>query len=105
MNIADYGDNYLLHVCEEDECMNRTKILNTRNYFYVLIFLIHLTFIIPTSTAISYGHKLCASVMVFPSMQKVFMSDGIYFILLDIWGSRVVRWCWVTFQCRGVLQF
>ena len=21
------------------------------------------------------------------------------------WGGRVVRWCWVNFQCRGVLQF
>ena len=20
-------------------------------------------------------------------------------------GCRVVRWCWVNFQCRGVLQF
>ena len=20
-------------------------------------------------------------------------------------GGRVVPWCWVTFQCRGVLQF
>ena len=20
-------------------------------------------------------------------------------------GGRVVRWCWVNFQCRGVLQF
>ena len=20
-------------------------------------------------------------------------------------GRRVVRWCWVNFQCRGVLQF
>ena len=20
------------------------------------------------------------------------------------WGGRVVRWCWVNFQCRGVLQ-
>ena len=20
-----------------------------------------------------------------------------------IWGGRVVRWCWVTFRCRGVL--
>ena len=20
-------------------------------------------------------------------------------------GGRVVRWCWVPFQCRGVLQF
>ena len=19
------------------------------------------------------------------------------------WGGRVVRWCWVNFQCRGVL--
>ena len=23
----------------------------------------------------------------------------------DIVGVRVVRWCWVNFQCRGVLQF
>ena len=21
-----------------------------------------------------------------------------------LWGGRVVRWCWVNFQCRGVLQ-
>ena len=21
------------------------------------------------------------------------------------WGGQVVRWCWVNFQCRGVLQF
>ena len=20
-------------------------------------------------------------------------------------GARVVRWCWVNFKCRGVLQF
>ena len=20
-------------------------------------------------------------------------------------GGRMVRWCWVNFQCRGVLQF
>ena len=20
-----------------------------------------------------------------------------------LWGGRVVRWCWVNFQCRGVL--
>ena len=24
---------------------------------------------------------------------------------LEIVGGRVVRWCWVNFQCRGVLQF
>ena len=24
---------------------------------------------------------------------------------LDDGGGRVVRWCWVNFQCRGVLQF
>ena len=23
----------------------------------------------------------------------------------DVVGGRVVRWCWVNFQCRGVLQF
>ena len=27
------------------------------------------------------------------------------FSSLSIWGGRVVRWCWVNFQCRGVLQF
>ena len=25
--------------------------------------------------------------------------------ILSLWGGRVVRWCWVNFQCRGVLQF
>ena len=25
-------------------------------------------------------------------------------IYCDIRGGRVVRWCWVNFQCRGVLQ-
>ena len=25
--------------------------------------------------------------------------------LREIVGGRVVRWCWVNFQCRGVLQF
>ena len=25
--------------------------------------------------------------------------------LLYLRGGRVVRWCWVNFQCRGVLQF
>ena len=24
---------------------------------------------------------------------------------LEHGGGRVVRWCWVNFQCRGVLQF
>ena len=24
---------------------------------------------------------------------------------VDHGGGRVVRWCWVNFQCRGVLQF
>ena len=24
---------------------------------------------------------------------------------LDVGGGRVVRWSWVNFQCRGVLQF
>ena len=24
---------------------------------------------------------------------------------LNIGDGRVVRWCWVNFQCRGVLQF
>ena len=26
-------------------------------------------------------------------------------ILEEMGGGRVVRWCWVNFQCRGVLQF
>ena len=40
-------------------------------------------------------------------------SRGCLYILLSILpllflplrGGRVVRWCWVNFQCRGVLQF
>ena len=24
-------------------------------------------------------------------------------LLPGFWGGRVVRWCWVNFQCRGVL--
>ena len=27
------------------------------------------------------------------------------FFPLSPWGGRVVRWCWVNFQCRGVLKF
>ena len=27
------------------------------------------------------------------------------FSFLSPGGGRVVRWCWVNFQCRGVLQF
>ena len=25
--------------------------------------------------------------------------------LYSLGGGRVVRWCWINFQCRGVLQF
>ena len=32
-------------------------------------------------------------------------NDRHAFVTSDAGGSRVVRWCWVTFQCRGVLQF
>ena len=28
-----------------------------------------------------------------------------YSVKVVIGGGRVVRWCWVNFQCRGVLQF
>ena len=32
--------------------------------------------------------------------------NGASFISLGAFrGGRVVRWCWVNFQCRGVLQF
>ena len=27
------------------------------------------------------------------------------FSSFSLGGGRVVRWCWVNFQCRGVLQF
>ena len=27
----------------------------------------------------------------------------IYPVMFDLGGGRVVRWCWVNFQCRGVL--
>ena len=31
-----------------------------------------------------------------------YYADGLHSLF---WGGRVVRWCWVNFQCRGVLQF
>ena len=30
-------------------------------------------------------------------------SSRIFFLIEN--GGRVMRWCWVDFQCRGVLQF
>ena len=36
---------------------------------------------------------------------KKFYVSVIYVFLTLIGGGRVVRWCWVNFQCRGVLQF
>ena len=42
----------------------------------------------------SYSNKpSITSVMHFKDIQKVILR------------GRVVRWCWVNFQCRGVLQF
>ena len=32
------------------------------------------------------------------------VSIGQHFVT-TIGGGRVVRWCWVNYQCRGVLQF
>ena len=29
----------------------------------------------------------------------------LYVIPFAIGGGRVVQWCWVNFQCQGVLQF
>ena len=28
---------------------------------------------------------------------------GTFRATYQLWGGRVVRWCWVNFQCRGVL--
>ena len=33
------------------------------------------------------------------------LSEYIFSVSLAIRGGRVVRWCWVNFQYRGVLQF
>ena len=49
------------------------------------------------------------------SCLSVICPSALRFTLIAIWqstnmhviwgGGRVVRWCWVNFQCRGVLQF
>ena len=36
-----------------------------------------------------------------PSQLKCNVSGA--FFRINTWGGRVVRWCWVNFQCRGVL--
>ena len=36
---------------------------------------------------------------------QVMASCDFYQLLPVPGGGRVVRWCWVNFQCRGVLQF
>ena len=28
-----------------------------------------------------------------------------YWLQVLVGGGRVVRWCWVNFQCQGILQF
>ena len=35
----------------------------------------------------------------------VFNMNVCFVFLLESGGGRVVRWCWVNFQYRGVLQF
>ena len=37
------------------------------------------------------------------SPQPVFHRRGLQVYPPSVWG--VVRWCWVNFQCRGILQF
>ena len=34
-----------------------------------------------------------------------YLNYTIYPPLISAGGGRMVRWCWVNFQCRGVLQF
>ena len=31
--------------------------------------------------------------------------ESLFIVFSQIGGGRVVRWCWINFQCRGVLQF
>ena len=40
-----------------------------------------------------------------PAVVQVGVGGGCLDIFTLIGGGRVVRWCWVNFQCRGVLQF
>ena len=30
-------------------------------------------------------------------------ANSLIYIAKSDWGGRVVRWCWVNFQCRGAL--
>ena len=35
----------------------------------------------------------------------VIVGQGPIALAVDAGGVGVVRWCWINFQCRGVLQF
>ena len=65
----------------------------------------------PTALAIgSSGGCLDTFTLIYPFSFSLFLGDGL--IKTEILSQRavklktwVVRWCWVNFQCRGVLQF
>ena len=42
-------------------------------------------------------------VAVFFDLEKAYDTTWKYGIMNDLGGGRVVRWCWVNFQSRGVL--
>ena len=46
-----------------------------------------------------------ATVMQGPTVLAVGSDSGCLVIFSLVGGGRVVRWFWVNFQCRGVLQF
>ena len=49
----------------------------------------------PTALAVGAGGCLDIFSLIYP----------ISILSSSLWGSRVVRWPWANFQCRGVLQF
>ena len=51
-------------------------------------------------------HQTCKDLPYRPGILFNILIRQLYFNWnkTGIGGGRVVRWCWVTFQCRGVLQ-
>ena len=43
------------------------------------------------------------SLVRFHTTEHLFYFDIFELFSMNLWGGRVVQWCWVNFQCRGIL--
>ena len=63
----------------------------------------------PTVSAVGPCPSYCIQIVGRPGTvslpSTIAPPDHPYEFLEIVWGGRVVRWSWVNFQCRGVLQF